>query len=444
MSPSFTTIPKRHHYSVGVVTLSSLLIVMASVGLRAVGQVFELFARFMTIPRAMPSWSSCRLWLLRIGYYKLTRPKAISTDWVWVVDHTIQAGDTKCLSIMGVCLSKLDKPGRDKILLHEDLEPITLEPVRKSNGDIVYTQLNDAIGKTGVPRQIIADRGSDLRAGIDRFLNDHPETAYIYDIKHFTADVLEKELKNDLMWTEFCKWCSETRSSLHQTPLSYLEPPNQRSKSRFMNMEILVDWGVRILSFFDPPRVRAIDSDEMKLVEKLSWIRDFRTDIAEWKSILELVEKAETFVRTKGIFLSCDMELRSLLRIEPGSSERLVRIRWCLIEHLLDESLKVKPGECLLGSSEVLESVFGKFKYLQDEHSKRSITAFVLSIAAMVSQTTEDVVQQALELVPVKIVRAWAKQKFGQSAASKRKQVFASKPIKLVSEQNQDRISVPA
>jgi hypothetical protein len=342
---------------------------------------------------------------------------------------------------MGVRLSSLDKPERSKVLLHEDLEPITLEPVRQSNGEIVYKQLTESIAKTGVPRQIIGDRGSDLRSGIDKFLKDHPETAYIYDIKHFTADVLEKELKEDLMWVEFTKWASATRNSLHQTALSYLEPPNQRSKSRFMNLDILVDWGVHILSFFDSRDDHGIDPLELDLMKKLSWVLDFRSDIAEWMGILELVEKTENFVRTKGLFLDCDKQLRPLLRTGPGTSERTLRIRWRLIEHVIDESLKANPGECLIGSSEILESVFGKYKYMQDEHSKQNITAFVLSIAATVSLTTQDVVRRALETVPVKTVRAWIKQKFGQSAAAKRRAVFATPVVK---EQKQDRICVPA
>jgi len=32
---------------------------------------------------------------LRLGYYKLTRPKTKGNDWVWIVDHTIQLGCEK-------------------------------------------------------------------------------------------------------------------------------------------------------------------------------------------------------------------------------------------------------------------------------------------------------------------------------------------------------------
>ncbi len=132
----------------------------------------------------------------------------------------------------------------------------------------------------------------------------------------------------------------------------------------------------------------------------IAGIFQFRADLAEWKTILELVEKTETYVRTQGLFLECDQELRPLLRLASQPTERTIRMRWSLIEYVLDESLKAQPGECLLGDSEVIESVFGKFKYMQREHEKGSLTAMVLAIPAMVSQTTQDVVLRALEAVP--------------------------------------------
>jgi hypothetical protein len=69
------------------------------------------------------------------------------------------------------------------------------------------------------------------------------------------------------------------------------------------------------------------------------------------------------------------------------------------------ESLKAKPGEHVLGSSEVIESVLGRLKRLEQNQAKSGFTGLVLSVAAVVSKTTLDVVQQAMETVPTKTVR---------------------------------------
>ncbi len=416
--------------------------ISASAGLRCVGKILKLMISFFHLPQASPSWSSSRLWLLRVGYYKLTRKKAIADDWVWIVDFTIQAGAMKCLTVVGLRLSGLGKDRKDNALCHGDVEPITLSPVRQSNGEIVYQHLEEAIRKTGVPRQIIADHGSDVKAGIQKFIDHHPQTDYIYDVKHLTANVLEHEFKSDTMWVEFTKWATHTRSVLHQTALSYLEPPNQRAKSRYMNMDILVQWGVKMLSFIDGIEAHInTPSEVLDIREKMDWIVPFRADLLEWQEILDLVEKTETFVRTKGLFQDCDQELRGLLRLSPKPTARTIRIRWSLIEYVLDASLKAKPGERLLGSSEVIESVFGKFKYMQREQVKGSLTGLVLAIPAMVSKTTQDVVMRALETVPVDQVRTWVKETFGKSAQTRRNEAFS---VPVHPEQKPDQFPLSA
>ena len=419
--------PRDHSYSLGLITFSLLLLVSACTGLRCVEKILGILNTFFPLARSTPSWSSSRLWLLRVGYYKLTRKKQIADDWVWIVDYTIQAGCMKCLTVLGLRLSGLMEERQDHTLCHEDVEPIALVPVTQSNGEIVYQQLETAVQKTGVPRQIIADWGSDVKAGIKKFIAHHPQTDYIYDVKHLTAGILEREFKSDIHWIEYTKWAAQTRSALHQTTLSYLEPPHQRSKARYMNMEILVTWGVKMLRFLDEIDAHVKTPSEVAAIqEKMDWMVQFREDIAEWNQILDLVKQTETYVRTNGVFQGCDRELRCLLRLSPKATERTIRIRWSLIEYVLDESLKARPGERLLGSSEVIESVFGKYKYMQREHVKGSLTGMVLAIPALVSKTTQDVVQRALETVPVDVVRNWIKETFGKSALTKRKEAFST------------------
>ena len=90
------------------------------------------------------------------------------------------------------------------------------------------------------------------------------------------------------------------------------------------------------------------------------------------------------------------------------------------------ESLKAKPGEHLLGSSEVIESVLGRLKRLEQNQAKSGFTGLVLSVAAVVSKTTLEVVQQAMETVPTKTVREWIRGHLGQSVQAKRKIAFSN------------------
>ena len=88
---------------------------------------------------------------------------------------------------------------------------------------------------------------------------------------------------------------------------------------------------------------------------------------------------------------------------------RVKRVSTELVAFIAEESFKARPDERLVGSSEVIESVFGTLKRLEQDQSKGGFTGLVLSIAAMVSTTTGEVIQKALQTVPTKRFHAWCK-----------------------------------
>jgi hypothetical protein len=94
-----------------------------------------------------------------------------------------------------------------------------------------------------------------------------------------------------------------------------------------------------------------------------------------------------------------------------------------------------------LGSSEVIESVFGKLKCMERDQAKSGFTGLILGVCAIVSTTTQEVVQSALEAAPTKQVLAWCKKNLGSSVQAKRRAVFT---ILDRTEQKPDRLWEPA
>ncbi|MFI3196687.1 MAG: UPF0175 family protein, partial [Methylococcaceae bacterium] len=161
----------HHSYSATLIFLMLQLVLNAAVSLRGSSRVLTIVNDVLgqPLPR-VPSWFSVRSWLLRVGYYKLMRAKTIADDWCWIIDNTIQLGKTKCLLVLGIRLSEMPK-GRN--LQFQDLEPIELLPVEASNGEVVWQQLEKTAAKTGIPRAIVSDAGSDLKLGIGQFCAKH-------------------------------------------------------------------------------------------------------------------------------------------------------------------------------------------------------------------------------------------------------------------------------
>jgi hypothetical protein len=77
----------------------------------------------------------------------------------------------------------------------------------------------------------VSDRGSDIKKGIDLYIENNPETIATYDITHKIANLLKQELSQDKRFQEFFKNCSLTRQRVQQTELCFLSPPTQRAKN---------------------------------------------------------------------------------------------------------------------------------------------------------------------------------------------------------------------
>jgi hypothetical protein len=174
----------------------------------------------------VPHGTTVRWWLLRLGHYKLHRPKEHACDWVWIIDHSHQIGQEKCLVILGVRVSQLPPPGDQFPLRLAQMEPIELEPVTVSDKDVVYRQLEANVTKTGVPRAIITDHGGDLAGGVALFRRAHPRTIDLYDITHKAACLLKARLEHDEQWKAFAAQAGQTKCQIQQTEWAFLVPPN--------------------------------------------------------------------------------------------------------------------------------------------------------------------------------------------------------------------------
>jgi hypothetical protein len=410
--------PRHHTYSSDIACLCICLFLNSCTSLRSAPKALSLFSKFFDLNFKIPSWYSIRTWLLKLGYYKLNRKKEKSDNWIWIVDHSIQYGQEKCMVILGVQADKL--PDADTNLYHEDVDVLALFPVKKSNGEIVYKQLEETARRTGVPKQIVSDHGSDIKCGSEQFCEKNPRTILTYDITHKAAVILKRELDKDEIWKLFLSLAANTRKRLQQTSLAAIAPPNQRSKARYMNIDRLVKWGTDKLLLMDSPQyLSELGCSKEYLLEKLGWLCEFRYDLEEWSDMVYIIKEAESFVKIQGLYKNCHSDLKKMPTFK-AAWPKAQQIKIELLRFLKQESALIEEGDRLVGSSEVIESVFGKTKRLANEQSKSGFTGFILSLAAMVSETASDVVHKALETFKMETVNNWVKENIGSSVQSRR------------------------
>jgi hypothetical protein len=414
--------PTFHAFSLAHIQMFLSLALFGCGSLRGASRSMEICFSQLNIVQPAPSWQAGRFWLLRIGLHKLIRAKEIANDWIWIVDHTVKLGREKCLAIFGVRRSQL--PEAEAYIFHQDLEPIELAPVQKSNGDIVYEQLTKAIEKTGVPCQIVADHGTDVKAGIEKFCSDHPQTRYVYDIKHKVAALLKKELGGDDDWQEYAKACAAASKKLQQTELAHLAPPQQRAKAKYMNIEPLVQWGVKMLTLLEAMPVigEELDLDAERVEQKQGWLRLCQQRLGEWTDLMATVKSVENYVKFVGIYNDCHIELEQNPPYVPHTVQAKA-VNDQLMTFVKEQALKAEEGEWLLGSSEIIESAFGKLKSLEHEQVKGGFTGMLLSLSACVGTISREMIEEALMAIPTQKLLDWIRENIPASVQSSRRKL---------------------
>jgi hypothetical protein len=410
----------RQQFPLGVIAGSLALVLRTGTRLQRVAEVLAMHWNWCGLAVTTASYYSVRLWLMRLGLYQLSRPKVQADDWMWIMDHTMQLGERKCLIVVGIRQSAWK--AQDRVLGHEDVELIDLVPVTESNGKVVYRQLQAAVAKTGVPRAIVSDGGSDLHAGIERFSQAHPGTAWLYDIKHKTACLLKHALEQDASWQTFLTKVHRFKQQVSLTPLAALAPPQQRSKARYMNVDVLVDWAQESLLALDRPQaLRKAGLKVRRVEEKLGWLRKFAPQVRRWREMLSVIGAAEHYVRHEGLHAQAAEELAAVL---PKSAIPAVqRLRKQLLEFIAIEGRQAREGERLLGSSEVLESIIGKFKHVAGERGQHGLTGMVLSIGALVGNLAVETVQAAMTEITTTEVWDWCRSHLGATVQSVRQRI---------------------
>lgn len=421
LSPEFNTPVARHEYSLEHMDFA-LNILSAPSAIRATGGILQKIKSFFGMDVKMPSWYSIRLWLLKLGLFKLHQPRDIADDWIWIVDHSIQTGAEKCLVVLGV--REKDLP-RNRALALSDVEPLAVMPVTTSDKTVVYAQLEEVARLTGAPYAIISDAGPDLKAGIDAYCMQNPyRTRHIYDVTHWVALQMKSLFEQDESWVSFVEFTSIAQKFMRQTEVAALAPPNQRSKARYLNIDIIIRWAQRMIRLMESTdKMQSMFNPDL-VARKLMWITHFKDDIREWGEIMDVAVAVKGTISKNGLYRGIRNDLATVLATIPIECTRAMELKDAALSYAGSLEYKVHVGDRLPGCSDVIESLFGRFKHLEQQQSGGGFTQLLLALPAMVGKKSTEMLKQAIETVKVSDLSLWLKENIGISVQAKRKLVF--------------------
>jgi hypothetical protein len=391
----------------------------AIIGCRKIVRIFEVFSKEINL--SIPHHTTVRQWFIRFGCHSLQTPLNKAEDWISIADLTISMGKLKCLAILGVQQRDLEKK-ENLILTHKDVQLLGLYPTEKSTGDFIERAFEDSAERVGGNfLATIVDRGSDIKKGARQFQEKHPSVKLMHDISHKLSNVVEHELKNDAKWSEYIHQLNLTRKKCFQTEFAAIMPKKQREKARFMDISHLVYFPERILKSKEKGFFR--DIPEERYQDYLGWIDGFSSYIEQWGFMVGIVNFIKKTVNSNGLSSDVYIYMKTFLEESLIKDERLKAFISNILKTVKEEADKLDEEQTLICSTEVIESIFGKYKAINE--GLHGISASILGIATFVGkEKDENQIKEAMEGISVKKAIEWVKEKFGKTIASLRKKFF--------------------
>ena len=425
-STSLAGDPPLPNHEFGPKMISLAVNCACTVGLRAAERVLVHVRDWLGVDFRIPSWSGIRSWLLRLGLARIALPESFqqADDWIWIADHSNQIGKEKVLTVLAVRASQLPPPGQ--ALRHQDVTVLCNEPGIQWNENAVAKVYLELEAKFGTPRGVLSDGATELQNAAKQLENPRQIATDVFrDLKHIAANIFEAELGKTLRFKEFTAMLGQTRSSIQQTELSHLTPPEKKVKARFMNLASNLRWAQMALWGLQHPDAELRkEIGEERMENKLGWLREFESELLEWNECQRIISTAVTFAAEQGIWIGAAEALRREIGDTlPQKSPQQVRSK--IVAFFEATESKLKPGERLPISTEILESTFGLYKSLERQHSKGGFTSLILALPALLKPVTPEFVKSSLPKFGKNQVQSWIKNKLGKTLTSKRTAAYA-------------------
>ena len=404
--------PRRSHYDITIILIALTSKITTSCSFRSLNKIFSAFSLHLSLELSSPSFSTTKLWVKKVGYAKLTSPKEKADDWILILDESIGIGQEKVLVILGIRRSNINFARPLKL---QDMEPLLVKSSEKWTGHDIGQELKIIKEKLGRVIYAVTDGGSSLKLGLK-----NAGINWVYDITHAIAIFLDRIYRNDAVFKDFTHNAGQMRFKLCCSKSAHLIPPNQRSKSRFLNIDILSKWAIKALGAYHSNKL----SNEEK--KQLEWIKEIECFVKEMDLLISKIQEISIVLKNEG--LSKKSKRKCIELLKNFKEGRLLKFKKQMIKYLNENTVQIiKYKEKLLCCSDVIESTFGKYKNELSKNPMCGITDLVLIIPAFTAKLTPEWIKEAIDSCTVKDIQNWNKENLCASLLTKRKAVYNNK-----------------
>jgi hypothetical protein len=407
-----------------------LILYRGGLSLRGTCSVLEFIRDFLGIKFKIPSYGTVRTWVYKQGLYMLKKggeigdvSKKSGEKWVLIVDESYSLGKSRLLLVLALRLSSLKAGQRITI---SDCQPIEIRSSETWKGDEVAAVLNDAAEKiNGEIAYVVSDRGNNL-------VNAYQAVGLLHvpDWSHYVANILENIYVQNDDFKLFNELMGKFKKKRKQSIFSDYSPPTLSVKMRFMNYIPFLEWANIMLDNFK--------NIPFELVAELQFLQKLEPFITEMTDLFYKGDAIGLLLKTNGICPQTQKETMAikdaLLKKYPNNP----RVT-CFAEGInvyfdttmpiytqyVGENENITPiFNKIIASSEVIESIFGKFKHRCLKDPKRGFSAIVLLIPLFCRQFSPFDVFKAMSSISCTELDLWQDKNLTKKGYSSFRNVF--------------------
>lgn len=400
---------KHHSYSAEIIQLCVQLRTQAGCSYRGCIEVLSILVMLLNLELKIPCFTSIRNWELKLGYQQVQRTVNPIEKWALIIDESINIGNHKLLLLIGINLSKYKFV---KALSLSDVEVLEIR-VSKSWKAEEITEVVNSVKRRGFNFEYsCCDNGNNLRKLLKMI-----DLVHIEDCGHALGNWLERRYKKDEKFLSFCAKTTAVKRQLIMSKYAEYAPPKHRTKGRFLNLSAISKWAKQLLFIAKEYQQKGIQKDAL---EKINWIFDYQDFILNLEEEQTLINDVNSLLKNEGLsnktIVKCQQVI-SQSQVDKGLKEHL-------LEYVKRNKDKLPKIEQIICSSDIIESIFGKFKYNTSKNPNGAITEGCLSVANYGKNFEISEIKNAMEQTRIVDIGKWRDENLPVSMQQKKRKLL--------------------
>jgi hypothetical protein len=428
---------RRHHYALMLISLCVQLRIQAGCSYRGICKILQILQiNFQLGLTRLPCANTIENWVSKMGYYCITHApgEAMGKEVCLLMDESIKQGNERILLLLITPWQK----EKQEALSNDDVRVCYLGGKSSWTGEKIKHEVEKIVAAHGIEiKGIVSDEDSKLlKAG--RLL----ECPHLPDISHAIAGCLRKTFEKNANYQLLIKQIGAYQAKSVNQDLSYLRPPKQRIKARFMNQRDFVKWGLTMVAKF------AVLTEKEKVF--FAQLPAFEPMLKVLDRSIEVGRKVAQILKTKGLSNLTIKEVetyvhtgkRIIFKPEPSPKPCYENMTYdptramfdlfldhlkCYIEQY--KAFLINHHGTFNVCSDIIESMFGKHKTFCGTNTLVGVSQLDLELPVhnLKRDDIDTWSRWALEFTFTADLKTWRKIHSSDNQADKRREFFQNK-----------------